>query len=342
MQSLFSAIRTFLENRPGQPLGLGLGLSLALAACGSSDDTSETDTSVPLTTEQLEESRVAANDAYKTANEAYLTANAEKDGWTTTEEGLQYFVETAGPDGAKAPQIGDFVKVNYELKLIDDRIIDSSYQRGEPAIFPLTERLIAGWRVGIPLMREGATFNFVVPSELGYGANALPELPAYSTLFFKVDLLNVLTAEEGQAALAEQQQRMIEAMKAEQQAYLDENAQKEGVQVTESGLQIEILESGAEDGPLPGPNTDVEVHYRGALIDGSEFDSSYRRGQTATFKPTQVIGGWTEALQMMRPGDKWKLTIPHELGYGPNGSGRNIPPFATLVFEVELVSLKGE
>ena len=120
-------------------------------------------------------------------------------------------------------------------------------------------------------------------------------------------------------------------------AFLAENAQREGVTVTESGLQYEIVEAG--EGAKPGLDDTVEVHYRGTLIDGTEFDSSYQRGQTVSFGVTQVIAGWTEALQLMSEGAKYKLYIPSELAYGPAGAGQAIGPNATLIFDVELVSI---
>jgi FKBP-type peptidyl-prolyl cis-trans isomerase len=120
-------------------------------------------------------------------------------------------------------------------------------------------------------------------------------------------------------------------------AYLAENAAKEGVVVTETGLQYEVLVAG--EGAIPTAEDTVEVHYRGTLIDGTEFDSSYSRGQTASFGVTQVIPGWVEALQLMPVGSKWKLVIPSDLAYGAGGAGGTIGPNATLVFEVELVSI---
>ena len=103
---------------------------------------------------------------------------------------------------------------------------------------------------------------------------------------------------------------------------------------------IEVLEAG--DGPMPGPEDTVEVNYLGTLIDGTEFDSSYNRGQTVTFGVGQVIAGWTEALQMMPVGSKWRLAIPAELAYGAGGAGQMIGPNAALVFEVELVSIPSQ
>ena len=120
-------------------------------------------------------------------------------------------------------------------------------------------------------------------------------------------------------------------------AYLTENAAKEGVKTTESGLQYEVLFSG--NGAKPTTNDQVTVHYHGMLTDGTVFDSSVDRGEPAKFGVTQVIKGWTEALQLMSVGDKWKLTIPSDLAYGDQGAGGMIGPGATLVFEVELMGI---
>ena len=143
-----------------------------------------------------------------------------------------------------------------------------------------------------------------------------------------------------QRAMEEQQALAAAAAEANQaaaEAFLAENATREGVVVTESGLQYEIIEAG--EGSSPGAEDTVEVHYRGTLVDGTEFDSSYKRGETVTFGVGQVIAGWTEALQLMSPGAKWNLYIPADLAYGPGGAGNLIGPNAALVFEVELIGI---
>jgi len=141
-------------------------------------------------------------------------------------------------------------------------------------------------------------------------------------------------SERMQAAAAEQ----AKVLGAAGQAYLAENATKEGVTVTESGLHYEVITLG--EGEKPTAESTVSVHYHGTLIDGTVFDSSVQRGQPAEFPVGGVIAGWTEALQLMPVGSKYKLTIPAELAYGERGAGAAIGPHATLVFEVELLAIK--
>ncbi|CAA0117413.1 FKBP-type 22 kDa peptidyl-prolyl cis-trans isomerase [BD1-7 clade bacterium] len=121
------------------------------------------------------------------------------------------------------------------------------------------------------------------------------------------------------------------------QSFLEENAKREGVQLTESGIQYEILEEG--DGEKPTTDNTVKVHYHGTFMDGQVFDSSVERGEPATFGVTQVIAGWTEALQMMPTGSKWRLVLPPELAYGDAGAPPSIPGGAVLVFEVHLIDI---
>lgn len=119
--------------------------------------------------------------------------------------------------------------------------------------------------------------------------------------------------------------------------YLAENAKRPEVQVTESGLQYEIITEGS--GSIPTSSSTVSTHYAGTLIDGTEFDSSYKRGEPAQFPVNGVIAGWTEALQLMPVGSKWKLYIPYQLAYGERGAGGSIGPYQALVFEIELLDI---
>ena len=126
--------------------------------------------------------------------------------------------------------------------------------------------------------------------------------------------------------------------RAEGEAFLAQNAEREGVVSLPSGLQYEVLEEG--DGATPGRRSTVVVHYRGTLIDGTEIDSSYSRGEPNRFRVNGVIPGWTEALQLMQTGDKWRLFIPADLAYGDRGAGPLIAPGSTLIFEVELLEVR--
>lgn len=121
--------------------------------------------------------------------------------------------------------------------------------------------------------------------------------------------------------------------------FLAENSKKDGITTLPSGLQYEIIESGDASGTKPSASSNVTTHYTGQLIDGKVFDSSVQRGQPASFPVNGVIGGWTEALQLMVPGDKWKLYIPSNLAYGERGAGQDIPPFAALIFDIELLEV---
>ncbi len=124
---------------------------------------------------------------------------------------------------------------------------------------------------------------------------------------------------------------------ADNKAFLEENKEKEGVITTESGLQYKVLEMG--DGPKPGMRDTVLVHYTGKLINDTIFDSSVQRGEPAEFRPSSLIKGWAEGLQLMPEGSKFMFYIPYELGYGTQGAGQSIKPFSTLIFEVELLDV---
>ena len=145
-----------------------------------------------------------------------------------------------------------------------------------------------------------------------------------------------------QTQLREKQQKEQEAKAAEnkekEEAFLKENATKEGIQTTESGLQYKVIEEGTGDSP--SATDKVEVNYEGKLLDGTVFDSSYDRGEPATFGVNQVIKGWTEGLQLMKEGAKYEFYIPSDLAYGQRGSGAKIGPGATLMFTVELIDVK--
>lgn len=151
-----------------------------------------------------------------------------------------------------------------------------------------------------------------------------------------------LSFEEAQNVLntyfAELEEKAAGAAKAAGEAFLAENAKRAEVKVTESGLQYEVIE--ATIGQKPKATDKVKVHYEGTLIDGTVFDSSYRRGEAISFGLNQVIAGWTEGLQLMSIGSKYKLYIPYQLAYGERGAGQSIPPYSALIFTVELLGIE--
>ena len=189
------------------------------------------------------------------------------------------------------------------------------------------------------------------------GSNLLPAKGRLDLAAFRQGLEDALAEREGAvpeeelqtalqafsaAVMEEQQQKQEEAGTKnleEGEAYLAENGAKEGVTTTESGLQYEVLREG--EGPTPTATDRVSIHYKGSLIDGKEFDSSYDRGEPAVFGVGGVIPGFSEALQLMGVGGHYRVVIPGDLAYGPNGSGPDIGPNATLIFEIELLEIVG-
>ena len=165
-------------------------------------------------------------------------------------------------------------------------------------------------------------------------AQAIKDFYENKTLKISQQECMPIVQEYMQAAANKKNEMLIE----ENIAFLERNKTAEGIKVTASGLQYKVVSSGAgTKAPLASDN--VTVHYIGKLIDGTEFDSSVKRGQPATFGLSQVIRGWTEGLQLMHEGDKFIFYIPQELGYGERGAGGQIPPYATLIFEVELIKV---
>jgi len=159
----------------------------------------------------------------------------------------------------------------------------------------------------------------------------------------------LLNTEEIQKVMSQFQQDMMKAdqekrqsqgldNKAKEEAFLKENAAKTGVKVTASGLQYIVITEGT--GPRPKASDTVKVHYRGTLLDGTEFDSSYKRNEPVVFPLSGVIKGWTEALQLMKTGSKYRIFLPSSLAYGEQGAGQVIGPNATLIFEVELIAIE--
>jgi len=168
------------------------------------------------------------------------------------------------------------------------------------------------------------------------GENEKPEMSDEIARGFIMQFVTERQAQQ-QARKAEQDKILYKDYIAENEAFLAKNKDKSGVTVTPSGLQYEVIKMGT--GPKPTANSTGKVHYTGTLIDGTEFDSSVKRGEPAQFPVSGVIPGWTEALQLMPVGSKFKLYIPENLAYGASQAGDVIKPFSTLVFDVELLEI---
>ena len=157
------------------------------------------------------------------------------------------------------------------------------------------------------------------------------------TTVFTLNKAEDYFTEKQKADKAIREEKLYGANRDAGKKFLEENAQKEGVITLPSGLQYKVLVKG--EGEVPTRSDKVKVHYEGRLLDGTVFDSSYKRNEPSEFTPTQVIKGWTEALTMMPVGSKWQLYIPYELAYGERGAGEDIEPYSTLIFDVELLDI---
>lgn len=209
-------------------------------------------------------------------------------------------------------------KGNVEIKTFEDKVsysigmqIGASLKRNDPD-------------VDISLVKKGLEDAFTEKRPLMGSQDITTTLRAYQ--------------QQRQERMAKQMAAQGEVNVKEGAKFLEENKSKEGVKTTSSGLQYKVLKQG--DGPKPTAADTVKVHYRGTLLDGTEFDSSYKRGEPAVFPLNGVIRGWTEGLQLMSVGSKYRLFVPADLAYGAHGAGAAIGPNATLIFDVELLGIE--
>ncbi len=313
---------------------MAAGAAAIVASCGQRDadatldedaasETAEEETATDADAASGAESeKIAAENL--AASLAFLEENAKRDGVSTTDSGLQYMVLEEGPEDGATPVSTDLVQVHYVGTLKDGVEFDSSRARGAAATFPLNQ-VIPGWTEGVQLMSEGDQFRFFLPPELAYGERGTPGGPIgpNEALIFDVELIKVQSPERNLKAA---------------QDFLAENAEKDGVETTQSGLQYQVITEGADGGASPDEDDVVKVDYVGTLINGTEFDSSIARGQPAVFPLNRVIDGWTEGVQLMSVGDKYRFFIPPDLAYGVRGSDA-IGPNEALIFEVELLDV---
>ena len=239
-----------------------------------------------------------------------------EDKFSTTASGLKYFIYEN--KGQKKPVSGDKVSVHYTGKFLDDKVFDSSINRGKPLDFTLgIGQVIAGWDEGIALLGKGDKAMFIIPPHIAYGATDRGAIPANSTLVFDVNLVDFTP------------QKKIE----------EYNTNGKDTITTSTGLKYIIVEKGK--GKKTETGTNVVVHYSGYLKDGKMFDSSVKRGEPFKFElgAGQVIKGWEEGLYLMKEGDKFRFIIPYALAYGEAGRPPQIPEKSDLIFDVELIQV---
>jgi peptidylprolyl isomerase len=235
----------------------------------------------------------------------------------TTPSGLKYKVTELG----KGPKValGDQVSVHYVGTLENGKKFDSSRDRNQPFSFKVgSGQVIKGWDEGLQLLHVGDKAILTIPSALGYGSRDMGSIPSNSTLIFEIEVMDTKTPVTATPY----------------------DVKGKDTLTTASGLKYIYVNKGNGEQAMAGKT--VDVHYTGYLKDGSKFDSSVERGQPISFGLGQgmVIPGWDEGIALMKVGDKMRLIIPSELGYGANGAGGVIPPNATLIFDVELMGVK--
>lgn len=293
---------------------LTIAATFLLFACSSGNDAE------PTTEEALEQGTVYMSE--------YIPWPPEGKDIKETESGLQYIILSEGePDGA-SPGPRDRVVIDFDGRTSGDQTFHSTFDDGTPARAGVTQ-FPQGWSEAVQRMSEGEEIVAFVPNDLAFKNQGAGIIRPGEDLIIRIILRSVEPAPEPVPV-------SVEAW-AE---FTPWDSSRPEVVKTGSGLEYVVIESGSEDGRNPGLTDAAVVHYEGRLNDtGDVFDSSFSRGEPAQFEPRGVISGWTEALQLMRPGDRWLLHIPGDLAYGPMGSPPKIPPNAALNFEVELLDV---
>lgn len=288
--------------------------TLLLSACGGGTDQSTTAATPTPTTETEQSAPLEVTQPAPAATEPVNISLADKT--VTTASGLQY-IELAPGDGPK-PESGEIVFVHYIGRLDDGTEFDNSYRRGQPLRFVLGNgSVIPGWEEGISMMNKGGKARLIIPPYLAYGERGVGSIiPPDATLVFDVELVDIQPGDQSKPTAVDEADYVT----------------------TESGLKYFDIKVGEGEEPKGGQL--VAVHYIGWLADGTKVDSSRDRGTPFTFILDDgiVIPGWDEGVATMKVGGVRQLVIPPDLAYGAEGAGNVIPPDATLIFEIELLS----
>ena len=249
-----------------------------------------------------------------TADLEFLEENAQRDDVTVTESGLQYRVIDEG-DGI-LPTAESFAVFDFIGRFVDGEVFSDTFDGGQPT-YALVNEIFPGLEEGLQLMPIGSRYEFVLPPDLSYGNNPQPGFPEGAVLIYEIDLLHSSNYDP---------------------VFLDENAQNEDINVTESGLQYRIIEEGS--GASPEADSNVSVEYTGSFIYGETFDTSRDTEGPASFNLNRVIAGFAEGMQLMQEGARYEFFIPGNLAYGNQPPQQSpIYPNATLIFDIELISV---
>lgn len=298
------------------------------------------------TREQLEKEQKAELDKLKAQEEASLKDYIAKNNVTTTPlaSGL-YFTELKKGNGHK-PSDGQYGKIRMKVSNVEGDVLYNGFDSPDPMYWKKGEPFDnQGVTEALSLMSKGSRASVIVPSSLAFGEQGRGQIPPYTTLFYELELIDVITEAQlnkeradREKKAAEEREKAIREEPVKLQSYLKQNNIK--VAPTASGLYY--IETQKGTGPQATPGKKVSVHYTGKFIDGTEFDSSRSRGEPFSFVlgQGQVIPGWDEGISLMRKGGKAQLIIPSKIGYGEGGQPPRIPASATLVFDVELVDVK--
>lgn len=269
--------------------------------------------SIPSFAQKNEKSKSATAETKSKNSKRNIKVNQEY----TTASGLKYKVTELGK--GKKVEVGDKVSVHYTGTLTNGTKFDSSRDRNQPFSFKVgAGQVIRGWDEGLALLNVGDKAILTIPPAIGYGERNMGTIPSNSTLIFDIEVVDAATPVKAAPY----------------------DVKGKDTIVTASGLKYIYVEKG--NGAQAENGKTVDVHYTGYLMDGRTFDSSIERGEPISFPLGQnmVIKGWEEGIALMKVGDKMRLIIPSDLGYGANGAGGVIPPNATLIFDVELVNVK--
>ena len=260
--------------------------------------------------------RQKVSDVALKKEQEYFKNNLKNPGIKSTKSGVQYKVlkSTTGI----IPEKTDFIRCLYKSYLPDGTVLDAPK---DPVVFAFTDAL-TGWQHALSIMPEGSKWRLFIPSKLAFGELGLPpKVPPYNPLIIELELLSVINKKRADES---------------EKKFFDENAKKEGVIKRDDGIQYKILKKG--HGRSPKKGNAITCRYKGLFLDQSVFDNTI--GESSLIEFDKMIKGWQNIITEMREGDKWQIAIPYKLAYGDKGMLPYIPPYATLIYEVELLRVK--